>query len=62
MTNYALAEATLLRARENIGIDFLKTQYTKTLSNIRNNFLTLLTETGQTEAATELEKRIKAEK
>ena len=56
--DYSLAETVLTAAREHIQSDFLKAQYTKTLANIRSNFLILLQQSGQDKRAEELKTRI----
>ncbi len=60
--NYARAERTLALARDHIGLEELKPRYAATLKQIRENYLILLNQTGQTSAAAELQKRIAAAK
>jgi hypothetical protein len=60
--NYAKAEQTIILARDHIGLDDLKSRYSATLQQIREHYLILLKETGQTAAAADLERRIKAER
>jgi TonB family protein len=57
--HYEQAEVTLQLARDHIGLAELKPKYSKTLENIRNNYLILLKQTGQTALAAEVEKRLK---
>ncbi len=59
--NYARAEQTMSQAREHIGLAELKPKYSATLKQIREHYLILLQQTGQTAAASDLEKRIQAE-
>lgn len=59
--NYAKAERTMSQARDHIGLDELKPRYSTTLEKIRQHYLILLQQTGQTAAAADLEKRIRAE-
>jgi TonB family protein len=58
--HYEQAEVTLQLARDHIGLEELKPKYSKTLENIRSNYLILLKQTGQTALAAEVEKRLKA--
>jgi tetratricopeptide (TPR) repeat protein len=59
--NYAKAEETMSAARSHMDLDELKPRYSATLKQIREHYLILLRQTGQTQAAVELEKRIQAE-
>jgi len=59
--NYAKAETTLFQAREHIGLEGLKPKYTATLKQIREHYLILLQQTGQTAAAADLKKRMDSE-
>jgi len=56
--NYAKAERTLALARDHIGLEELKPRHAATLKQIRENYLILLKQTGQTD----LEKRMAAAK
>jgi len=58
---YSKAEQTILQARDHIGFDELKTRYSATLNQIREHYLILLQQTGQTAAADDLEKRMHTE-
>lgn len=58
---YSKAEQTILQARDHIGMDELKTRYSATLQQIREHYLVLLQQTGQTAAANDLEKRMRNE-
>jgi tetratricopeptide (TPR) repeat protein len=60
--NYSKAERTLSQARDHIQLDELKPKYSVTLGQIREHYLILLQQTGQTAAAGDLEKRIQAER
>jgi hypothetical protein len=59
--NYAQAETTMIQARDHIELDELKPRYSATLKQIREHYLILLRQTGQTAAAAGLEKRIQSE-
>jgi tetratricopeptide (TPR) repeat protein len=59
--NYAKAETTMIQARDNIELEELKPRYSATLKQIREHYLILLRQTGQTAAAADLEKRIQGE-
>jgi hypothetical protein len=59
--NYMRAEQTIILARNHIDLAELEVRYSATLKKIREHYLILLRETGQTEAAADLEKRIQAE-
>jgi len=50
----------LARARDHFGLEALKPKYAATLKQIRENYLVLPRQTGQTTAAAELEKRIQS--
>ncbi len=58
--NYAKAEQTMTQAREHIHLEELKSKYADTLKEIREHYLLLLKQTGQTAAVTDLEKRIQS--
>jgi hypothetical protein len=60
--NYSKAEQTLSQARDHIQLDELEPKYSVTRGRIREHYLTLLQQTGQTAAAGDLEKRIQAER
>jgi tetratricopeptide (TPR) repeat protein len=60
--NYVKAEQTILLARDHISLEDLKPRYTATLKQIREHYLILLQQTGQTAAAADLEKRIQSER
>jgi len=60
--NYDLAESTLVSARQHMDSDFLKGEYTKTLRNIWEHYLTLAKQLGQTDLADSLERRIRSDK
>lgn len=55
--DYAQAERTLMEARDHIQIDDLKPKYTATLKQLREFYLLLLQQTGQTQAAAALQRR-----
>jgi Tetratricopeptide repeat/Gram-negative bacterial TonB protein C-terminal len=57
---YAKAEQTILEAKDHIESEFLKKEYAATLKRIREHYLILLHQTGQTAAAADLEKRIQS--
>ena len=59
--NYIKAEQTIVLARDHIGLEELKPRYAATLKQIREHYLVLLQQTGQTAAAADLEKRIQSE-
>jgi TonB family protein len=59
--HYASAEQTMVQARDHIGLDELKPRYSATLKQIREHYLILLQQTGQTEAAADLQKRIQSD-
>jgi tetratricopeptide (TPR) repeat protein len=59
--NYAKAEQTMSQARDHIGLDELKPRYSITLKQIRQHYLILLQQSGQTAAAADLEKTIHSE-
>lgn len=56
--NYAKAEQAMSQARNHIELDELKPRHSATLRQIREHYLLLLQQTGQTAAAADLEKRI----
>jgi TonB family protein len=59
--DYAKAEQTLVAARDHIGLAELKPRYTARLKQIREYYLLLLQQTGQTGPAADLEKRMQSD-
>jgi tetratricopeptide (TPR) repeat protein len=60
--NDAKAEQTMAQAREHIVLEELKPKYAATLKQIREHYLLLLQQTGQTAAAADLQIRIQSER
>lgn len=58
--NYELAKNTLEKARQHIDSDFLKKEYAKALQSVLQDYLTLLQQTGQTDAAEKVQQRAAA--
>ena len=59
-SNYERAEATLRKAREQIGSESLKNEYSKSIQSVLRHLIALLRETGQDEAATQAQQRADA--
>lgn len=57
---YERAESTLEKAREHMDSDFFKNEYAKALQSVLRDYIVLLQQTGQTDAATKAQKRADA--
>lgn len=57
---YEEAEATLRKAREHMDGDFFKNQYAKAIQSVLQNYIVLLRQTGQEDAAAKAQQRADA--
>ena len=57
---YERAESTLEKAREHMDSDFFKNEYAKALQSVLRDYIVLLQQTGQTDAAAKTQKRADA--